>query len=464
MKNCPNCGAPLQPGVKFCTKCGAKIPESNQGEGSVQMDPANTSKMEPTKKEPNPVQLDPKENKSGSDNKPEPQPEHNTSIPNGGSNQQNLSTSNGPINPSGVPNQSMPQNMGPAQNNQPQMNQNVDPNINPNMQPNMGPMPTPNGQPQMNQGQNMSPNMQPNMGPTQNGPMPNNQMPGNQMPNNQPFQNQPQMNPNMNPNFQQQMNPNQSVSGNSGVHKDSFSNYFIWYKNSLIHPSEVSNENNFFGLISLLLNSLLVALALYVTGSRIFGAALEALSEVQDYVESSGSSASSTIQKMVPSGIMLYLKLLLLVLVFNAVYLLIGFLTKRYFINDKSGAFSYFNQIASYSNSMLILDVLLIVLMFALTPKNLENFISAEQNQSYTFMTVLILMLAFITIIWTVSFLASIIVTDVKMRIDRIYVAIIAFIVVTIILALIGRFIGNSLMHSISNQSIGQNIISGIIA
>lgn len=162
---CPNCGADIVAGQKFCNKCGFRLDTANQATGNKQPD-----------------QSQPSQNQV---------------------NQSNVTNNNS------------------QQTNVPNQNQTVNPTPQ-NQQVNAGNQGQPNGAMQQNQQMNFGNQNQPNGSMPQNGQMNNNM--GNQ---NQPNGSMPQngqMNNNMGNNYQQPFNPNQQQM-NGGNYQQYNNNY-----------------------------------------------------------------------------------------------------------------------------------------------------------------------------------------------------------------------------------------------
>jgi Predicted membrane protein len=109
-------------------------------------------------------------------------------------------------------------------------------------------------------------------------------------------------------------------------------NYFQWFKNTIKHPSEVEQDNQYFGLVSFLINALLIAYSFYILGNKILTMVITGM---QDSMGILGYE-ESTPKMDIPTGISLYLKLFFVVLAYFLIFILIGFLAKKYFIDEKN--------------------------------------------------------------------------------------------------------------------------------
>lgn len=224
-------------------------------------------------------------------------------------------------------------------------------------------------------------------------------------------------------------------------------NYFEWFVNSIKSPSVVSNENKYFGLVTLLLNSFLVAYIFHVLGNRILVTIVDA---ANGFLNAFNQDTSST--AAIPTGFSLYVRLLMIVLIYNAIFVLIGFLSRKYLIGENIGLSSYLNQLGSYSNSMLIADVISIVLLWVTIP---ADFSTIETNHGFIY--VFIFALSLLSLMWSIAFIGSILISANKAKMDKIYVAIIAEIVVGIVLYIIFKGVYSSVAANYS--SLGTSLI-----
>lgn len=228
-------------------------------------------------------------------------------------------------------------------------------------------------------------------------------------------------------------------------------NYFSWYKDSIIRPSDVKYDNKYFGLISLLLNAIIVAWAFYIVGHRTIVAAVETANQYSNLLGRSSDSIN------VPNGLSLYLKLLIITALYFAIFLLVGFVCKKYLINNRTNIFDYANQLASFSNSMVILEFVIAIVLLMSMPSNVSSFTSYSNWSSVKLLIVLIVLIANI---WMVSYIASIVIDKGLLKIDKIYVAVITLIVNSAVLYFVYRMVYNSLISQYPALSSG--IIKGV--
>lgn len=228
-------------------------------------------------------------------------------------------------------------------------------------------------------------------------------------------------------------------------------NYFQWFTKSLKGPSMVVNDNKYFGLVTLLLNSALVAYIFHILWNKILVTFVEAANELINTFGRSSSSVSA-----IPTGFSLYIRLLLIVLIYNAIFALVGFSSRKYLVGDNISLSGYLNQLGSYSNAMLIVDIISIILLWVTLPTDL----SAIENH-YGFIYIFIFALSVLTLIWSIAFIGSILISDGKSKMDKIYVAALAQIIVGIVLFIVLKGVYSSVAANYS--SIGTSVVQGLI-
>jgi len=229
-------------------------------------------------------------------------------------------------------------------------------------------------------------------------------------------------------------------------------NYFSWFKESIVNPSNVNYDNKYFGLVSLLLNAILVAYSFYVLGHQLVSSLMEMLNEAAGMF-----SQNSSDRVVLPNGLSLYLKLLFITAVYFAIFLLVGFVCKKYLVNKSTDLFNYANQLASFSNSMIILEIIMSLFLLMVIPSNIAELSSLEgYGSAFIF---LIILLVLMTTIWSVSYISSIVIDAGKMKLDKIYVAVITLILNSAVLFFVFKMIFNSLVAQYSNLNMFLKVI-----
>ncbi|WP_125589094.1 zinc ribbon domain-containing protein [Companilactobacillus jidongensis] len=229
-------------------------------------------------------------------------------------------------------------------------------------------------------------------------------------------------------------------------------NYFEWFTKSLKNPSIVKNGNKYFGLVTLLLNSILVAYIFHILGNKILVAFVEQANELMNTFNRDSSSISA-----IPTGLSLYLRLLMIVLIYNVIFSLVGFLSKKYLIGDNISLSGYLNQLGSYSNGMLVVDIISIIILWITLP---TDFSMIESH--YGFIYVFIFAISLLSLIWSIAFIGSILISDGKSKMDKIYVAVLAEIIVGIVLFIVLKGVYSSVAANYS--SIGSGMLQGILS
>jgi len=213
-------------------------------------------------------------------------------------------------------------------------------------------------------------------------------------------------------------------------------NYFDWYKNSIKNPTNVDNENKYNGLITLLLNAILVAYSFYIVINKLLTAAKTEVSQSAD-----AFGLGSAVKLDLPTGFPLYLRIFFVAVLYYVIFLLVGFACKKYLINKKETVFDYSNQLGSYSSSLVILQLVVALFLLISIPTDINSISSVSVLGSFQFLMVLIVI---ITNVWNVAYTASIIMDNVKTHLDKIYVGVITLLANNIVLYLIFKIVLNS--------------------
>lgn len=219
-------------------------------------------------------------------------------------------------------------------------------------------------------------------------------------------------------------------------------NYFSWYKESISKPSEVDYSNKYFGIVSIIISALLSAFAFYSVVNKIFTSAESAINEASRYYSDSFSGID------IPTGFKLYFQLFLIVLTYYAVFVLLGFVCKKYLINKDTNIFDYTIQLSGYGNSIMIFQLLLIIFLVISIPSNLNSTsaLSAASISALSSFKFLVILTMIISSISAVAYISSIIIDKVEARLDKIYVAIITLLVSNAVVYFVFQMIANSMI------------------
>jgi len=217
--------------------------------------------------------------------------------------------------------------------------------------------------------------------------------------------------------------------------KQNIMDYFKWLKDSIMHPSNEDNESRYFGLVSLFFHSLIMAYSFFILTKPV----MNIIVTLYEYLSDNYLYESS-----VPKHWNLYSKLALIVLIYFTIYIIIGFLFKRYLSDKQTTLLTFSNQLGRYSNSLFILEIILI--LFILTNVPHTSFYETTKA-SMKFFRNLSIIYALISTIWNISYISSIIITNGKLKLDRIYVALLAIVANNIGVYILLKIVSNSLNH-----------------
>lgn len=201
-------------------------------------------------------------------------------------------------------------------------------------------------------------------------------------------------------------------------------NYFSWYKKSISKPSVVDNNNKYFGIVSIVISILLASFAFYSIASKVFAGAESVINEASRYYSNLSNVG-------VPTGFKLYFQLFLMVVVYYAVFILIGFLCKKNLIDKDITIFDYTNQLGSYGNSIMIVQLLLVLFLLV---TGMSSFMA------------LIVFMMILSSISAVAYIGSMIVTKSKAKLDKIYVAMITLFASNVVVSIIFMITARSMI------------------
>ncbi|MBW1605024.1 zinc ribbon domain-containing protein [Lactobacillus sp. Sy-1] len=203
-------------------------------------------------------------------------------------------------------------------------------------------------------------------------------------------------------------------------------NYFQWFKDTLKHPTALNDSSHkFFGLTSLIISLVLIALniiqgfrAFVALGLRmaggILGGATSGLDATSSLSTITGSSEYGNIVSSVFIHLFVYIVLALLITV------LIPFAIRKAFYKDRISLWNFINQFASYSNYVLLIELLALI-FFTLS----------------VFVIFSSILLSIVSLGYLIAFLFSIFSTNERNGLDRIYAVLIGLFVETLLIMII---------------------------
>lgn len=251
--------------------------------------------------------------------------------------------------------------------------------------------------------------------------------------------NQTQPQPTMNQNNNSNQVPPIQQQGNATVAslKQNSMGYFNWLKQTISRPSEIEDGGKYYGLISIVIHALVLALSIYVVGSQVLSAIAEALG---DFLTLTGSSS----QPQINVTFSFYLKSFVAMLILFAVFVLVGYACKKYMTKTEESITGYINSFANYSNTMIIPEVILALYLLIAMPGDVSS-LTQSASGLMIFLTIL---LTAIFSIFVVAYVLSIYRNSIKTKLDKIYVAAIGLFVSNVIVYLIFKMFIQSLFSS----------------
>lgn len=251
---------------------------------------------------------------------------------------------------------------------------------------------------------------------------------------------QPELNQQtQNANFNKQVPPVQqtvSTKSNATVNalKQNSMGYFNWFKSTLAEPSKIQETGKYNGIISIIINALILAASIYVVGNQVLSALADAFNK---FLTLGGNSQ----QIEVNASFVFYLKAFVAMIVFFAIFILIGYACKKYLMNSQESITTYINTFATFSNGMIVAEIVLAIYLLIAMPGD----VSALTESASGLMIFLTILLAAIFGIFVTSYILSILYNSTKVKMDKIYVAAIGLFASNVIVYFIFKFFINTL-------------------
>lgn len=212
-----------------------------------------------------------------------------------------------------------------------------------------------------------------------------------------------------------------------------FEDYLQLLKTTLIHPSEEISTMPWFGFVSFLIQSLLMAYAVFTIGESV----LSAISEIAKPILTEGNS-----DLKIPHGFELYLKLFFIYVGCYVIFLVFGYLCKKYFVSEDIDFIDYTNQLAKYSNPMILIEIIFILfLMSTIHTITQDNPIEMTISLFKKIWIFLIILSSY----WNISFVASLILNKEKAELDKLFIALIGLVAAGLFVTEFLKIVGNVL-------------------
>ncbi|MFD1454163.1 DUF6574 domain-containing protein [Levilactobacillus lanxiensis] len=133
-------------------------------------------------------------------------------------------------------------------------------------------------------------------------------------------------------------------------------NYFNWYLDTLKHPSQPRVEaNRFFGIISMVVEALLLALTLTLLGQKIVNMVTKMLNTYEEAQLAKYLNLNGLVFK---SGLIIFF----LVIIGYAIYVSIGYAFRRLITEEYVNFWDFVNQFAGVTNLILIFNLITFLL------------------------------------------------------------------------------------------------------
>ena len=209
-------------------------------------------------------------------------------------------------------------------------------------------------------------------------------------------------------------------------------NYWNWVKTSIQKPFETQNDAHpFYGMTTFILFSIIGALFVVIPGGQIFGKFSETTSHY-------GVDTESIMDN--PFTIGIFFKLLVVIAIIYALYIVIGYLVEKLLSTEDSetSIIEYTNKFAHFINYTLIFSVVALVITIFSTQTIINNL--SEGRTDLGSLNLVVGLFALASLGFSTGFLATFFDKNVKYKIDRIYVVVIAQLVVSLVIYILVRY------------------------
>lgn len=206
--------------------------------------------------------------------------------------------------------------------------------------------------------------------------------------------------------------------------------YWNWLKSSIQNPSKSpSDAHQYYGITTFALFSIIGALFIIIPGRQAF----------TSINQQSGNSTYDIMQN--PFGIGLFLKIFVVFLIIYALYLAVGYFTLKIAGDDSDGLSltRYTNDFAHRINFTFIFAVSALLITIIFVPNEIANSIGTDMK-SFGTLNLVGLLLGVAGVSFNIGFLATILNTNVKLKFDKIYVALIAQMIILVIVYMLIRY------------------------
>lgn len=209
-------------------------------------------------------------------------------------------------------------------------------------------------------------------------------------------------------------------------------NYRNWVKTSIQKPFETQNDAHpFYGMTTFILFSIIGALFVVIPGGQIFGKFSETTSHY-------GVNTESIMDN--PFTIGMFFKLLVVIAIIYALYIVIGYSVEKLLSTEDSetSIIEYTNKFAHFINYTLIFSVVALVITIFSTQTIINNL--SEGRTDLGSLNLVVGLLALASLGFSTGFLATFFDKNVKYKIDRIYVVVIAQLVISLVIYILVRY------------------------
>ncbi|WP_010624549.1 zinc ribbon domain-containing protein [Companilactobacillus versmoldensis] len=194
--------------------------------------------------------------------------------------------------------------------------------------------------------------------------------------------------------------------------------YFKWFFSTIRKPDELVSVDKSFGFISMGIQALLMSLVVFALGDEFLKSFIYIFNSFFNQNESYFD---------IHGGFSLFSGLLVISIIYFGIYMITGWLCKKLFVNQEITIDSYVNQLASYSNVAIVIEIALIILIMASRPVVHGDTLSYKAV--FKFFKNLVFFVILLSNYWNIAFIASIVIEKGKSIRDRMYGAIIGVMV-----------------------------------
>lgn len=214
-------------------------------------------------------------------------------------------------------------------------------------------------------------------------------------------------------------------------------NYFDWIKQSLFDPMDKEKDTQYFGFISFLLHALLMSFSVFIV-ENTFLEPIQKVTQTNRLTEDISKSMGMTMT----TGLPLFGKLFFIAMLFYVIFVAVGYFSKKILVDPQAGLVEYTNSLARLSNALLILELAFTVFTFVTMLGTIT------QSKLGNAAMLIFLNMVIGGAVWSVSYVASILLDKKQMKWNKIYVSMLALTISNLLMWFVAKYIFDDVLKN----------------